>query len=397
MSLIQSLCLLLITAHLLGQLALRFGQPELLGHMSAGVLLGPALLNWVSASSMLNACADLAVLFVVVVAGLEMRLRDVASMFTSRKLLGLVPGIALPALSGYVLARYFNFDSLGATVVAMCVAVTALPVALRILGSFGLLGTPLARLTIAGALLADILVLLTLGMLSPHSAAPMTLSSKLGLGAAKLAVLLTLLATGYWACKTIYRRRAIQPRRRAAIQLSFALLLILGLAAASDALGLHFAVGAFLGALTVADVNDSSGNISHPLRTQLEGMSNVLFAPLFLAAQGTHFTVSGFTHPAFALSLILVAVLSKLLGGYWGARLHGLSRHDAHGTAIVMNARGLMEMVVASIAYRAGLVDASLFSTLLMVGIVTTLLTPALLKHWQRQPVASIAHTETDR
>ncbi len=396
MSLIQNLCLLLIFAHLLGKLASRFGQPELLGHMCAGVLLGPALLNWVIASSTLNAFADLAVLFVVIVAGLEMRLRDVASMFKGRNLLGLLPGIVLPAISGYLLARYFNFDLLGATVVALCVAVTALPVALRILGSFGLLGTPLARLTIAGALLADLLVLLTLGMLSPQSAATpeaaISLAAKLSMGAAKLAVLLALLAVGYWVSKRLYRQRALQPRRLAAAQLSFALLLILGLAAASDALGLHFAIGAFLGALTVSDVSDTGHRAAHPLRLQLEGMSNMLFAPLFLATQGTHFTVAGFAQPAFALSLVAVAVISKMIGGYWGARLQGLSRHEANGTAIVMNARGLMEMVVASIAYRAGLVDEALFSTLLIVGIITTLITPALLKYWQKQSEHAAVH-----
>jgi Kef-type K+ transport system membrane component KefB len=111
----------------------------------------------------------------------------------------------------------------------------------------------------------------------------------------------------------------------------------------------------------------------------------MIFAPLFLAAQGTHFTATSLTEPAFAISLVAIAIASKMIGGYWGARIQGLSRHEAQGTAIVMNARGVMEMVVASIAYRAGLVDQTLFSTLLIVGIVTTMLTPLLLKRWQKQ------------
>ena len=123
----------------------------------------------------------------------------------------------------------------------------------------------------------------------------------------------------------------------------------------------------------------------HPLRKPLEGINTLICAPLFLACQGTHFTTSSLGHPGFAALLILVAVLSKLVGGYWGARRLGLSRHDAQGAAIVMNARGLMEMVIASIAYRAGLIDQDLYAVLLIVGIVTTLLTPLLLKYWQRQ------------
>lgn len=400
MTLIQNLCLLLIAAHLLGRLATRLGQPELLGHMTAGVLLGPAVLGWVNANSQLNSFADLAVLFVVIAAGLEMRLSEVASMFRGRGALGLLPGILLPAAGSLALALYFGHTWMSGTVVALCVSVTALPVALRILASFGLIGTRLAQLTIAGALLADVLILLGLGILSAQtqnlaSGTPTSTGSLFGLSLLKLLALLALVAAGAWACKRIYKQRAFQPRRLAAAQLSFALLLILGLAAASDALQLHFAIGAFLGALTVSEYHtaDQRGT-RHPLRTQLEGMSNIIFAPLFLAAQGTHFTTASLTHPAFTLALMLIAIATKMLGGYWGARIQGLSRHEAHGTAIVMNARGVMEMVIASIAYRAGLVDQSLFSTLLIIGIVTTMVTPVLLKRWQKQAVNISAATD---
>ena len=406
MSLIQNLCLLLISAHLLGKLAARLGQPELLGHMTAGVLLGPACLNWVSANSQLNSFADLAVLMVVITAGLEMRLRSVTNMFVGRGLLGLLPSIVLPGAAGLALALYFEQPWLSATVTALCVSVTALPVALRILASFKLIGTRIAQLTIASALLADVLILLSLGVLSAQAKGTAhSTGLLLGLGLLKLLALLSLVAIGALLCKYIYRQRALQPRRLAAAQLSFALLLILGLAAAADGLGLHFAIGAFLGALTVSEFHNeawsnhaglNAGSVAqHPLRTQLDGMSNVIFAPLFLACQGTHFTASSLTHPAFTISLILIAVATKMMGGYWGARIVGQSRHDAQGTAIVMNARGVMEMVVASIAYRAGLVDQSLFSTLLIMGIVTTLITPMLLKQWQKQGLPVTAEHRT--
>jgi len=400
MSLIQNLCLLLIMAHLLGKFAARLGQPELLGHMTAGVLLGPAWLDWVNADSQLNMFSDLAVLMVVISAGLEMRLGSVAAMFVGRGLLGLMPSILLPAAAGLALALYFEQSMLSATVTALCVSVTALPVALRILASFRMIGTHIAQLTIASALLGDVLILLGLGVLSAQvkGSSPST-GWLLGLSLLKLMALLSLVVIGALLCKRIYRQRAFQPRRLAAAQLSFALLLILGLAAASDALGLHFAIGAFLGALTVsefhnairhdADANDSTAH--HPLRTQLDGMSNVIFAPLFLACQGTHFTVSSLTHPAFTLSLTVIAIATKMIGGYWGGRILGQSPYEARGTAIVVNARGVMEMVVASIAFRAGLVDQAMFSTLLIMGMVTTLLTPVLLKRWQRGEASSIA------
>jgi len=391
MSLIQSLCLLLACAHLLGRLAERAGQPELLGHMVAGIVLGPALLNWVQASTGLNALADFAVLFVVVTAGLEMRLRTVTDVFKGRGLFALLPGFLFPAALGLILARYFDYSYVGSLVVALCVSVTALPVALRILSSFGLLATRLAQVTIAGALLADVVVLLALGVLSPSAhAGTQSLLMLLSLSALKLLALLVAVALGALLCKRIYRRHAWRKQQLAAAQLSFALLLILALAAASELLGFHFAIGAFLGALIVSEYHSDTAD-PHPLRTQVEGMSTHVFAPLFLASQGTHFTADPFTHPGFIVSLVLVAIGSKLVGGYWSARLAGLPRNEAQGVAIVMNARGVMEMVVATIAYRASLVDANLFSTLLLIGVITTVCTPILLKRWQKHANAITA------
>jgi Kef-type K+ transport system membrane component KefB len=295
-----------------------------------------------------------------------------------------MPGFLLPAATGFALAQCFAYDWLGATIIAMCLSITALPVALRILSGFGLLGTQLAQIAIAGALLADVIVLLTLGMLTPVAGAnPASIGALVGLGALKLCALLGLVAAGAWASSRVHRYRGSPTRTTAAAQSTFALLLILLLAAASDALGLHFAIGAFLGALSVTEFHRDGGAL-HPLHRKLAGMVNFVFAPLFLACQGTQFTTGTLALTVFTTALTFAAIGSKLVGGYWSALCFGLARHEARGVAIVMNARGMMEMVIASIAFGAGLVDASLFSTLLIVGMITTMCTPLLLRQWQQ-------------
>jgi len=392
MTVIQNICLLLISAYLLGQLSARLRQPELLGHMIAGIALGPALFGWVNASPALNAIADFAVLFVVIAAGLEMRLHSVASVFKGNGLIALLPGFLVPAIAGGIAAYAFQFSSMSTLLIALCTSVTALPVALRILASFKLLSTRLAYVTIAGGLLGDIAVLLTLGVLSSAAKQDGNLSQVLGIGLFKLAMLATMILVGVLISKAIYRRMALQPSRLASTQLSVGLVLILLFAIACEAIGFTFVVGAFLGTLLVNEYHTDNGT-PHPLRTHVDGLGSYVFAPLFLACQGTHFTVDAFTHPAFTLTLLLVAIASKLVGGYWTGRWCGLPHHEARGVAIVMNARGVMEMVIASIAYRAGLVDASLFSTLLIIGVCTTVCTPLLLRQWQRSDIESSAIT----
>jgi Kef-type K+ transport system membrane component KefB len=259
-------------------------------------------------------------------------------------------------------------------------------VALRILSSFNLLSTRLAYVTIASGLLGDVAVLLTLGVLSSAAKEDGNVTQLLGVGLMKVAMLAAMILAGVLISKAVYRRMALQPSRLASTQLSVGLVLILLFAIACEAIGFTFVVGAFLGTLLVNEYH-TDNHTPHPLRAHVDGLSTYVFAPLFLACQGTHFTVDAFTRPAFALTLLLVAIASKLIGGYWTGRWCGLPHHDARGVAIVMNARGVMEMVIASIAYRAGLVDESLFSTLLIIGVCTTVCTPLMLRHWQRSDI----------
>jgi Kef-type K+ transport system membrane component KefB len=119
-----------------------------------------------------------------------------------------------------------------------------------------------------------------------------------------------------------------------------------------------------------------------------------LFGPLFLAYQGLQFHLQSLARPGFVLSLIVAAVVSKLLSGYLVGLSQRMSKHEAWGVGIIMNARGVMELVVASIAFRAGLVDAEIFSALLVVGLVTTVLTPLLLKRWQISVPAPVSATK---
>jgi Kef-type K+ transport system membrane component KefB len=100
------------------------------------------------------------------------------------------------------------------------------------------------------------------------------------------------------------------------------------------------------------------------------------------------FHLDSLGRPGFVASLLVGAVISKLISGYVVGRLQRMSSHDAWGVGIVMNARGVMELVVASIALRAGLVDREVFSALLIIGLVTTVLTPLMLKRWQAHAAA---------
>jgi Kef-type K+ transport system membrane component KefB len=400
MHLVTSLFLLLVSAHLLGKLCVRLKQPALAGHMVAGILLGPSLLAWIGPAANLSAVADIAVLFVVLTAGLEMRLQHVLGAFKGRGAFAMLLGFFLPAAAGAMVAASFALPATAVLVIALCIAVTALPVALQILRSFGLLHSRIAHVAISGALLSDILVLMLLGVLIDLSLGDAVRSASTAalLATGKLIGLVTAIVVAQWACSHAMKRRSANPQSFSAntANLSFAVLFVLGLGALSELLGFHFAIGAFFAAMMITPELIGAASFER-LENTCEVLTASLFAPLFLAYQGLQFQAQALTHPALLAALLIAAISAKLLGGYLAGRLQRLTAHEAWGVGIVMNAHGVMALIVASIAFHAGLIDATVFSTLLIVGMITTLLTPPLLKRWQSAAPAAPAANESMR
>jgi len=387
MALMTSIFVLLATAHLLGRLSARIGMPMLAGHMIAGIIIGPSLLGWLTPTASLGAVSDVAVLFVVLSAGLEMRLQHVIEVFKGRGLGALMIGFIVPVCTGAAVAFSFSLAPVPAIVVSLCVAVTALPVALQILSGFRMLGTQIARVAISGSLLADIIVFMILGVLIELSIAnrATTWAASAAMAFAKLVVLVAALVAAQYLCvRLMQRNRASSGSSvsETSAKLAFVLLFVLALGALSETLGFHFAIGSFFAAMMI-----SAELIGAHAFDRLEGTCEMLtaslFGPLFLAYQGMQFQLDSLGRPGFVISLLIAAVASKLISGYIVGRLQRMSSHDAWGVGIVMNARGVMELVVASIALRAGLVDREVFSALLIIGLVTTVLTPLMLKRWQ--------------
>jgi Kef-type K+ transport system membrane component KefB len=387
MPLIAGLSLMLIAAHLLGRLAERLRQPALVGHMLAGILLGPSVLQWVQAGPAFAAISDLSVLFVVITAGLEMRMQHVLDVFRGKGTFALLLGFAIPAAAAGAFAYAMGMALIPGLVVMLCLSVTALPVALRILSSFGMLDTRVARVAIASALLSDVIVLMILGVVlsltSPQSTSGWL--PAVGLSVAKLGALIALVGICHFVCMRISAARsdrAAETKGQSAdTVLILTLVFMLALGALSEQLGFHFAIGVFFAALMITRDLISDARFENLERT-CDVMTTSLFGPMFLAYQGIQFRLGALDSGTLVLGLLLVAISSKLVAGYAAARLKKLPHQEALGVAAIMNARGVMEMVVASIAYRAGLIDQGLFSALLLVGMATTMITPLLLRRW---------------
>lgn len=391
MSLLTKLLLLIVVARLLGRLFERLGQPAIVGEMIAGVLLGPAILGIVEPNEALHAISDLAVFLVVLSAGLEMEFRSVIDSLRGRGLVIAALSFVLPMFAGIAVGFFYHLDTLRSIFLGLCASITALPVAVRILQKFNLLYSDIARYSVATAILNDVTALLALGVL-------LTLPPQFSLGAAVASILLTaaklvvlaLLILGFNSLVELLVRRGVRiPRwseklvEMAGPEALFGILVIFVLAfgSVSEALGFQFVIGAFFGALLI-DRRFFLASRFHELDHTLRAVTDGFLGPVFFATIGLEFQAGTIPSVDFALVVLAVSITSKLASGWAGARLVGLGSTDALGIGIMLNGRGVMELVIASIAYRRGFVGQGMFSVLVLMGVVTTVITPILFQRW---------------
>ena len=392
MHLLTSLLLILACARLLGRLMERLGQPALTGEILAGVILGPAFLGWVLPSPAFSTLSELAVFFMVLSAGLEMDFKKVLDAFRGPALPISVLGFSIPFASGLSVGVLFHLTPLPTIFLGICISITALPVTLWILKNLGLLNHRLAGFSVSAAILNDIVAFLILGVVLDLSVAGQVHSAAAAVGwsVAKLAFLAGMVIAARWGLqrfKSSPHDLSFLPqwcKGSGGEQASFILTLLwtLTFAALAENLGFHAVIGAFFGALLLD--RDAIGPSFPGLTQTFHNFAGEFLAPLFFAFLGMDFSLNGFASLGLVASVTLAAVASKILGGFLGGKLGGLPAMEAWGTGIILNARGMMELVVAGIGLRKGLIGPELFSALVFMGIVTTIMTSPMFRKFIR-------------
>jgi Kef-type K+ transport system membrane component KefB len=159
------------------------------------------------------------------------------------------------------------------------------------------------------------------------------------------------------------------------------LLFVLLFGSVSAALGFHFVIGAFFGALLI-DHKFFLASSYHELDLTLRSITGGFLAPVFFAYLGLEFNINVIESFWFVCVVLAVSISTKILAGWLGGRLIRLSHTQSLGIGIILNGRGVMELVIASIAYDRGFIGQGLFSILVLMGVVTTMITPFMFRKW---------------
>lgn len=393
--LLLQLVVILVVARLCGLLLARFGQPPVIGEMAAGVLLGPvvfgAALPEVHAAlfpadslGALTALSTLGVVLFMFVVGVELRTPD--GVRAQLRAAGWVSGLSalLPFGASLALAPWLHPLLAPAGVgfwpfalfFATAMSITAFPVLARILKDRNMTRSHVGQLALGSAAIGDasiwILLALVVALVGSGDGTAGFLKAALGLVCLAVLVFGILKPLYAWLLRT--HARDGEP---SAMVLAALLIGMLGCAALTEWLELHAVFGAFLfGACLPRD-----DRLLHALTARLEHVAVVLLMPILFALAGLRTTADAFTGPALVvLAVILVtAVVGKIVGGAAGARLAGHGWRDSLATGALMNARGLMELIVLKVGLDAGLIGPQAFTMLLVMAILTTVMTGPLL------------------
>lgn len=388
-----ALPVIMLAAWMFGIAFRRLGQPAVIGEIVAGIVLGPSILGraWPAATeflwtgpvpSQLQTIAQLGVILFMFLVGLEVNarlLRKCAGpIITVSHASIVVPWVLGCALALWLYPRYSSNQvpfTVFSLFVGVSLSVTALPVLARILADRGIQGTPLGTLTLGCAAVSDAtawcLLALVVGMARAQASEAV---ATVGL------VLAFVLAMLFVVRPVIGRMvsRAEQTGRVSRDVTAVVVMAVLLCALATDAIGIHALFGSFLlGAIVRHDSVFARG-----LQSRLSDLVLVLFLPVFFAYVGLR-TQIGLLSSAedwlVCALIVLVACVGKLAGTALAALAVGLSWRGAATIGVLMNTRGLMELIVLNVGLELGVLSPKLFAMLIIMAIVTTMLTSPVL------------------
>lgn len=386
-----NLLILLVLARLFGEIMERFKQPAMIGEILAGVLLGPTLLNFIHRTEELKVISELGVFLLVIIAGLEIHLDEIIKSMKGRNIVISITAFFIPLISGYLVGNYFGQDVMSTIFIGLCVAITALPVSIRILMDLGKLNSPVGQKIISVAIFDDVIALTILGILLDLKDAEPTfgnISQATVFTTLKLVIFLIIIALTYKLIQKLAQKENFIENQLNTIltflkgkESLFAVffVFILIFATMTESIGLHFIIGAFFASMLISKELVGEKHLE-TFHNTTNSMAMGFLAPIFFAGIGLEFQFSSIQNYPLLFAIIAVSFLSKIIGGYIGGRFARLNHKISLALGVGLNARGIMELVIANIAYKAGIINTEIFSMLVIMGLITTLSTPFLLK-----------------
>jgi Kef-type K+ transport system membrane component KefB len=391
--------LLLVVARALGEVATRVGLPSVVGELLAGFLLGPSLLGNIAPGlfesifphkveqvHLLEVVSWLGVIMLLILTGLE---TDIGLIVRKGKGAAAISlgGIAVPFVSGVALGFILPKDFVAAPdkrlvfalFIGTAMSISAIPVIAKVLMEMKIIRRDIGQITLAAGMIDDtvgwILLSVVAGLASSGRISPLVAGKSI------LSVLLVLglsYTVGRKLVGAIIRGLDNQVGGDM-VKITALMALALAFGAVTQALKLEAVLGAFIAGVLVGQVKRFDDRLRHIFEQVALGV----FAPVFFAASGLRVDLGRLAEPkvlGVGMLVLAIAILGKFVGAYAGAKATRMGHWESLSLGAGMNARGAMEIIVATIGLSRGILTPEMYSIILMVAVVTSLMAPPILR-----------------
>ena len=376
------LAIIMISTKILGLFTRKIHMPAVVGALVAGVILGPSCLNLITLTGdtgvFLEQMAEIGVILLMFNAGLETDLSELKKNGVASFVTALI-GVIVPLIGGFLGYAFFfhtdfsDYDEvLKAVFVGVVLTATSVSITVETLREMGKLKGKVGTTILGAAVIDDIIGIIVLTIvtsLKDTSVSPITVVLKIVLYFVFIAVLIFVLTK-----LKVFVEEQDEKRRTAIICVALCFILSY---ISEEYFGIADITGAYFAGLMLCTMK-----VGPYVARRCEIPSYLIFSPVFFASVGLKVTLGGMDASIwiFAIILLVIAILSKVVGCGLGAKICGCTGKEAFQVGIGMISRGEVALIVAQKGYASGMLDDVLFAPMVLVVIVTTLITPILLK-----------------
>lgn len=372
MEFILQLLLILLCTKVAGHVSVKLGQPSVLGKLLVGIILGPALLGWVQSSEFIHYFSEIGVLLLMFIAGLETDLDQLKRNWKSSFAVA-VGGIILPIIGGFAIGQAFGWEQAYSLFLGVLLSATSVSISVQVLKDMDQLNSKEGSTILGAAIVDDVLVVILLAFLMSFLGTGDNVSIPMIIGK-KLLFFVVIILAG-WAIvpkflNVFNRFKITEPI------ITISLIICFAFAYFADLLGMAGIIGAFAAGIAI-----SQTSFKHQVEHKIEPIAYSLFVPVFFVSIGLNVTFDGVAEQLwFVTALLIIAVITKLLGGALGARLSGFNRQSSLSVGAGMISRGEVALIIMTTGLQSGLLPEQYYTSIVIVIIATTLVAPIVLK-----------------
>ena len=379
MEFLGTLCLVLITTSFAGHFSRRIGIPAVIGQLLVGILIGPAVLEWVHNNAFMHTFSEIGVIILMFIAGLESDLGMLKKYFKPALAVAF-SGVVFPVVLIYFFGKLFHFSFEQAIFLGVTFSATSVSISVEVLKELKRLKSKEGTTILGAAVIDDIISVIILSVL----VSMFSNVAKAQGGHHSSNLWMSFLLDALYFVMIFFLFEWIAPKmmrlgehlKVASSVTLMSIVLCLGMAWLAEQVGLSDVVGAFFAGVAIAQTP-----YKREVDSNIEPIGYAVFIPMFFVSIGLNMTFKGFFDDLiFIISLTILALITKWLGCGLGAKVLGMNYDSMNIIGSGMVSRGEMALIIAQIGYEAHLLSSEYYSGVIFVIILTTLAAPFMLK-----------------